>query len=204
MDLAGRKRPPSRLESDLDRSGKPGPCGARIMDRFDIRESAPRDLDAIERLYPDAFPDEELRPLVRALLRDVPEVVSLVATDDDALVGHVVFTPCSLADGTSPVALLGPLAVATACQKRGIGTALVRAGLDRLRSAGFGQVFVLGDPAYYSRLGFGTERSVAPPFPLPDEWDDAWQSIALRRAPTNLSGKLDVPGAWNEPALWAP
>lgn len=174
------------------------------MDRFDIRESGPRDLDGIERLYPDAFPDEELRPLVGALLQDVPEVVTLVATDDGALVGHVVFTPGRVADGTFPVALLGPLAVATAYQKRGIGTALVRAGLDRLRSVGFDQVFVLGDPAYYSRLGFVTERSVAPPFSLPDEWGDAWQSIALRHAPSNLSGKLVVPGAWNEPALWAP
>lgn len=127
-------------------------------------------------------------------------MLSLVAVAGSALVGHVAFTLCSVTDGSDAVALLGPLAVATASQKRGIGSALVRAGLDRLRSAGFDQVFVLGDPAYYGRFGFEAERSVAPPFPLPEGWRDAWQSIPLRRR--RLRGTLSVPQAWNEASLW--
>ena len=174
------------------------------MDNFDIREGVLSDVAKIERLYPDAFPDEELRPLVRALLQDTSHVLSLVAIAGSALIGHVVFTPCSVTGGSNAVALLGPLAVATAWQKHGIGSALVRAGLERLRSADADQVFVLGDPAYYGRFGFEAARSVAPPFPLPDEWREAWQSITLRRNAPNLRGTLDVPPAWNEPALWAP
>lgn len=174
------------------------------MDRFDIREGVSSDFRQIELLYGDAFPNEELRPLVRALLQDTPNVLSIVAIIGSALVGHVIFTPCSVTAGSDAVALLGPLAVSTARQKRGIGGALVRAGLDRLRSADFEQVFVLGDPAYYGRFGFEGERSVVPPFPLPEEWRGAWQSITLRSTGPRLGGTLSVPQAWNEPSLWAP
>lgn len=174
------------------------------MDSFHIREGGLNDFATIERLYPDAFPHEELRPLVRRLLQETPDVLSLVAIAESALIGHVVFTSCSVTDGSGAVALLGPLAVATAWQKQGVGGALVRAGLDRLRSADFEQVYVLGDPAYYGRLGFEAERSVAPPFPIPGEWREAWQSITLRNAAPRLRGTLSVPPAWNEPALWAP
>ena len=174
------------------------------MDRFEIREGLSSDFAKIERLYPDAFPDEELRPLVKALLQDTPDVLSLVAAAGSDLLGHVVFTLCSAAGGSGSVALLGPLAVATAHQKRGIGSALVRAGLDRLRATEVGQVFVLGDPAYYGRFGFEAEPSLAPPFPLPEEWREAWQSIALRSSAPRLQGTLSVPPAWNEPTLWGP
>jgi putative acetyltransferase len=175
------------------------------MDRFEIRESELSDFAEIERLYPDAFPNEELRPLVKALLQDTPSVLSLVAiAGRSALIGHIVFTPCSVAGGSDGVALLGPLAVAPAWQKRGVGSALVRAGLDWLRSADFYKIFVLGDPAYYGRFGFDAERSVVPPFPLPEEWRVAWQSISLRSTASRLQGTLSVPPAWNEPTLWAP
>jgi putative acetyltransferase len=174
------------------------------MDSFDIREGVLSDFAKIEGLYPVAFPNEDLRPVVRALLQDTPDVLSLVAIAESALIGHVAFTPCSVTGGHDAVVLLGPLAVATAWQKRDIGSALVRAGLDWLRSAEFDQVFVLSDPAYYARLGFEAERSVAPPFPLPEEWREAWQSIALRSTAPRLRGTLSVPRAWNEPNLWAP
>lgn len=175
-----------------------------IMGSFDIRKGVLSDFAKIERLYPDAFPNEELRPLVRALLRNIPDVLSLVAIAESTLIGHVIFTPCGVAGGSNAVALLGPLAVATAWQKHGVGNALVRAGLDRLRAADFDQVFVLGDPAYYERFGFEAELSVAPPFPLPDEWRETWQSITLRSTESRLRGTLSVPQAWNDPNLWAP
>lgn len=170
----------------------------------DIRDVALDDLAAIEGIYCDAFPDEDLRPLVRALLQDTPDVLSLVASADSVLVGHIVFTPCRLDGAGGGVALLGPLAVKPAFQRRGIGSALICAGLDRLRAGDFDQVFVLGDPAYYARFGFEAETLVATPFPLPDEWREAWQSLMLRRSAPRRGETLEVPPAWNEPALWAP
>lgn len=175
-----------------------------MIDRLDIRESVPSDLTSIETLYPDAFPDEDLLPLVGELLREAPVVLSLVGIVGTSLAGHVIFTTCGTTEGPDQVALLGPLAVAPAWQRQGVGTALVRAGLQRLEQAGVTQVYVLGDPAYYGRLGFVPEAGVAPPYPLPADWRGAWQSMSLGRAAPPRRGKLSVPRPWREPRLWAP
>ncbi len=169
----------------------------------DVRESAPDDLPAIEALYADAFPDEDLLVLVRSLLRETPGVLSCVATIEGSVVGHVAFTGCSIAEGRARFALLAPLAVASTWQKRGIGSALVKEGLRRLESSGVDRVFVLGDPAYYRRFGFLPETAVEPPYPLPREWREAWQAITLRNEPLQR-GRLRVPPAWRRPALWGP
>ncbi len=168
----------------------------------EIRESAPGDLNALKAIYRDAFPDEELFPLVTALLADDNGVLSLVATVGQAVVGHVVFTPCRVAGHLQRVALLGPLAVAPDQQRKGVGTALISDGLQRLKDAGTSRVFVLGDPDYYGRHGFAPETQVAAPYPLPEEWRGGWQSLAL--AGTPLEGSLEVPAPWRRPGLWAP
>ncbi len=173
-----------------------------MSERIEIRESLPGDLAAIEVLYPDAFPDEDLSPLVRALLQEPPIILSLVGIIDASLVGHIMFTTCGVAEYTDPVSLLGPLAVARAWQRQGIGSAIVGAGLQRLESAGMAQVYVLGDPAYYGRLGFAPEEGVVPPYPLPAAWHGAWQSTWLHRAKPPLRGKLSVPQPWRQPHLW--
>ena len=167
-----------------------------------FRESVPGDIDAIVELYPEAFPDEDLVPLVRDLLRDGPNVVSLVATVDSRLVGHVIFTRCGVNDASA--ALLGPLAVSPARQKQGIGSAIVREGLRRMEEAGIDVVCVLGDPNYYGRFGFVPEPSIAPPYPLPPEWETAWQSLRTGASTTPITGKLLLPRQWMTPSLWAP
>lgn len=175
-----------------------------MIEEIEIRESLPSDAASIEKLYPDAFPDEDLLPLVRELLGEEPVILSLVGIVDRALVGHVIFTTCSIAGRADKVSLLGPLAVASSWQRRGIGSALVREGLQRLENAGAIQVYVLGDPAYYERVGFKPEIGVTPPYPLPEEWRGAWQSVSLHNAGQALHGKLSVPQPWLQPALWAP
>ena len=170
----------------------------------DIRESTPGDLSALRALYPAAFPDEDLVPLVEALLAEPAGVLSLVAIEDGVVAGHVVFADCSVTGGAARVALLGPLAVAPARQRQGIGRALVEAGLARLGSGGAAAVFVLGDPGYYGRFGFRTESDVKTPCPIPLEWAGAWQSIRLRDGAEPLTGTLAVPAPWQDPALWAP
>jgi len=177
---------------------------SETIEMIEIRESLPSDLASIEKLYPDAFPDEDLLPLVRQLLQEAPIILSLVGIIDTSLVGHVIFTTCGVTPGTDRVALLGPLAVARAWQRQGIGSAIVRAGLQRLKSSGVTQVYVLGDPAYYGRLGFVPEAGVAPPYPLPAEWRGAWQTISLHSAEPPLRGKLCLPRPWLQPSLWAP
>lgn len=175
-----------------------------MVEEIEIRESLPRDGTSIEMLYPDAFPDEDLLPLVRQLLREKPIVLSLVGIVNRALVGHVMFSTCSITGRPDKVSLLGPLAVAPAWQRRGIGSALVREGLQRLENAGVNHVYVLGDPGYYERAGFAPEAGVTPPYPLPAEWRGAWQSVSLNNAAQPPHGKLSVPQPWSQQALWAP
>lgn len=174
------------------------------MQNIDIRESGPEDEASIMALYPRAFPNEELRPVVRALLEDGAATISLVAVAADALAGHVIFTSCSIDDGECNAALLAPLAVDPSVQRQGVGGALVRHGLKMLEERSVADVFVLGDPAYYGRFGFAPETAVAPPYPMPAEWLDAWQSIRPDNASATQRGKLAVPPPWRDPALWGP
>ena len=178
--------------------------GLKLMtDSLEIRESLPDDRALIEALYPDAFPDEDLLPLVRDLLREASITLSLVGMMNASLVGHIVFTRCGVAESSERVALLGPLAVPPSRQRQGIGSALVRTGLERQACAGVRQVFVLGDPVYYGRFGFMPEFDVAPPYSLPTEWRGAWRSINLAEAEPTCRGELAVPNPWQQPALWA-
>ena len=175
-----------------------------MTDSVDIREARPTDAPAIEALYPRTFPDEDLLPLVRDLENERTGVISLVALSGNALVAHVAFTTCGIDRSADSVALLAPLAVAPDRQRQGVGSALVRDGLRRLKDAGMTHVFTLGDPAYYSRFGFKPDNDVAPPYPLPEEWRSAWQSLNLSDDRPPQRGTLSVPPAWRRKELWAP
>ena len=170
-----------------------------------IRQTAKVELPQILAVYPLAFPDEELRPLVSALLEGEAKVLSVGAFDGD-IVGHVLFTlfDGEGADDKRAGAMLAPLAVLPEYQGQGMGSALVKQGLLQLTSMGTRQVFVLGDPNYYGRFGFQAEQNVLPPYPLPEEWRGAWQSMVLSDAKPLTPGHCRLPDAWMEPALWQP
>lgn len=174
-----------------------------MTDHVAIRPGTPEDSGGIEAIYPLAFPDEELLPLVRDLLAAPDVITSLVAEIDGDVVGHVIFSRCGIDGTTSGASLLGPLAVTPSRHGRGVGSTLVRAGLKLLENANVQSVFVLGDPAYYGRFGFEAERGVEAPYPMPSEWASAWQSIRLFDSVAPLEGKLTVPEQWRDPALWS-
>lgn len=170
----------------------------------EIRDGTPADQAAILALYPRAFPGEDLRALVTALLDEDEGIVSFVAETGDNILGHVIFTACSLEGSRHRVALLGPLCVDPGRQRKGIGGALIGAGLARMQSAGAAQICVLGDPAYYGKFGFTPETRIDPPYPLPKEWRGAWQSRSLTDDVNLPMDRMTVPGPWRDPALWAP
>jgi putative acetyltransferase len=174
------------------------------LSKLGIRESIAADAAAIELLYQLAFPDEDLVPLVRSLLREPAIATSLVAVVDSRIVGHAIFTSCTVHGSDLKVVLLGPLAVAPTEQRKGIGTELVECGLESAGESGADLVCVLGDPAYYGRLGFTAEAFIEPPYPLPPEWAGAWQSQYLTGESQSFAGKLAVPRQWRDPALWGP
>lgn len=162
------------------------------------------DAPNLETLYGAAFPDEDLLPLVKRLLREGPGILSLAAGVADQLAGHIIFTLCSVGHGNDCVALLGPLAVMPSRQRQGVGRALIRAGFDQLAQGNVRRVLVLGDPAYYGRFGLLPEDSILPPYELPAAWKAAWQSIPLEADTARIASKLRPPAAWLKPALWAP
>jgi putative acetyltransferase len=175
-----------------------------MIDGYEIRASTSDDLHAIEALYLAAFPEEDLLPLVRDLLKCQHEVLSLIGTVGASLIAHVIFTKCAVEGLRSDVALLGPLAVAPDWQRKGAGSRIVRHGLQQLQHDGVNQVFVLGNPAYYSRFGFSMESCVVAPYPLPAEWGAAWQSITLDGVVASASGTLSLPKPWLRKKLWSP
>ena len=86
--------------------------------------------------------------------------LSLVVVEEGTLVGHVAFSPVMIAGRASNWSGLGPLAVRPDRQAGGLGTALVRAGLETLRQQGAGGCVVLGDPGYYARFGFMVDTAL--------------------------------------------
>lgn len=127
-----------------------------------IRDETPSDAEAIARVTTAAFADHPFSRqteafIVRAL-RDAGALsLSLVAELDGRVVGHAAFSPVTIEDGTADWYGLGPISVDPPLQRRGIGGALLRAGLERLRGRGARGFALVGDPGYYRRFGFRNE-----------------------------------------------
>lgn len=173
-----------------------------MRDTLQIRNSVSADNKAVESLYPKAFPDEDLLPVVRDLLQDPAVTTSIVGVLDDQVVAHIIFTACGVSGSPVNAALLAPLGVTPEWQRQGIGSELVRAGLQQMESAGTQIICVLGDPAYYGRFGFRPDMSIEPPYALPDEYEDAWQILRLGADMASYSGQLLVPRQWRQKSLW--
>jgi len=169
-----------------------------------IRPTTPADVPALEALYAAAFPDEDLVPLVRALMAEPDGVISLVAEESGAVAGHLAFTMCDVEGQDVRAALLGPLCAAPDRQGRGIGSTLVKAGFERLRAGGVTTVLVLGDPAYYGRFGFAAGHAIDAPYDLPPDYVAGWQALSIDAGKTLPQGRLTVPPVWQLEALWLP
>ena len=114
-------------------------------------------------------------------VRPFEGVVSLVAAERGRVIGHILFTTVRIDDAGSAVraAGLGPMAVAPDGQRQGVGSRLVRAGLDACRAHGYDLVVVVGHPDYYPRFGFvpaGT-KGLRCEYPVPPE---AFMVLELR------------------------
>lgn len=120
-----------------------------------IRIEEKNDCAAVHTLNSSAFETSAEANLVDALRKEAAPIISLVAEEDSKIVGHIMFSPVSLS-GNSEVNIMGlaPMAIDAKYQRKGIGSALVRAGLEQCKEIDFNTVVVLGHPEYYPRFGF--------------------------------------------------
>ncbi len=126
------------------------------MNEILIRPERPDDVAAVHTVNAAAFGQPEEADLVDALRLAGAATLSLVAERDGEIVGHILFSPVTIESdrGSFEAIGLAPMAVAPSCQRQGIGSRLIRAGLRECRRAGHEIVVVLGHPEYYPRFGF--------------------------------------------------
>jgi putative acetyltransferase len=150
-----------------------------------VRSEEARDQPAVHDINCAAFGRAEEARLVDLLRERAEPLVSLVIEEGGAVIGHIMFTPVALAGCSELIMGLAPMAVAPARQRAGIGSALVRAGLEACRDLGAAGVVVLGHPEYYPRFGFAPAQRLG----LACEYDvPAGVFMALELRPGALRG----------------
>lgn len=146
-----------------------------------IRPEAPEDVQTIRYVNEQAFGQENEAELVEKLRNRGVLTVSLVAIQDNRVVGHIAFSPVRVESERSSfeAIALAPMAVLPAYQGKGIGSQLVLAGLKKCQILGHEIVVVLGHPDYYPRFGFvpAKPKGINCEFNVPDE---AWMIFELK------------------------
>ena len=138
-----------------------------------IREETPTDFEGVWELSAAAFETEVEANLVNLLRESDIFYISLVAEQNEKMIGHILFTPVALEGDNSGIKLAGlaPMAVIPNLQKQGIGSRLVAEGIERCKSVGFDTIVVLGHPEYYPRFGFvpSVNYNIMSEYDVPDE-----------------------------------
>jgi putative acetyltransferase len=137
---------------------------------IEIREERPDDVPAVRDLNRRAFGQDQESNIVDALRANAAALLSLVATLNGQVVGHIMYSPRSI-DGKFEGAALGPMAVLPECQRRGIGSKLIEAGNRKLKDDGCPFIIVVGHADYYPRFGFrpASEHGIKCEWDVPDD-----------------------------------
>jgi putative acetyltransferase len=153
-----------------------------------IRPEISEDAESIRSVNQQAFGQDSEAKMIEKLRKRGVLTISLVAILDGKVVGHIAFSPVVIeSEGSSFEAIaLAPMAVLPAYQNKGIGSQLVRAGLEECRHLGHEIVVLVGHPNYYPRFGFvpAKTRGLECQFEVPDE---AWMVLELREG--SLTGR---------------
>lgn len=121
-----------------------------------IRSEKPEDVPSVHTVNEQAFEQPSEADLVDKLRQSCPEALSFVADDEGNVVGHILFTPAVIESSDKSIQGMGlaPMAVSPERQREGIGSRLVKHGLEVLRDRSCPFVIVLGHPNYYPRFRF--------------------------------------------------
>lgn len=134
------------------------------------------DAEEIRRLFTKVFSDSEgqeegvlIGRLAFDLMNntDAQDVQGFIATENNQIIGGIFFSRLTF-ESIDNAFILGPVAIHTSHQRKGIGQNLIKFGIDNLKEKGVGLLFTYGDPDYYSKVGFSriTEKTARAPFKL--------------------------------------
>jgi len=159
-----------------------------------IRAETKDDYSLVQTLNEIAFGQPDEAELVSKLRQNpdyLPEL-SLVAEENNKIIGHILFTPAEIVNGEQhhKSLALAPMSVLPEQQNKGIGSTLVKAGFEKAKQLGFNSVIVLGHPDYYPRFGFlpAKQFGIHPPV---EEWQAAFFAKELKdTALKNVSGEV--------------
>jgi putative acetyltransferase len=141
----------------------------------------------VRTVHERAFGQPQEAKLVDDLRGSARPLVALVAESASGIIGQILFSPVTLEPSVDTLCGMGlaPLAVLPEFQRRGVGSQLVRAGLEACRRVGVDFVVVVGHAEYYPRFGFAPAmaRGLTCEYPVPE---DVFQVLELR--PSSLAG----------------
>jgi putative acetyltransferase len=146
-----------------------------------IRKEVPRDQAAVYHINELAFENGSEAALVDKLRISCDDYLAFVAVDQDAVVGHILFTPATLDNSVFVGMGLAPMAVLPSHQRKGIGSLLIQHGVKHLSESGCPFIIVLGHPEYYPRFGF----ELASNYKLSSQWegvpDEAFMALVFNK-----------------------
>ncbi len=160
-----------------------------------IREANPRDHAIIRAITEAAFEGSigDEAGIVERVRAEGRVLVELVADDDAQVLGHVLFSRMRTEAGRS-IAGLGPVSVAPARQRSGIGSDLCNAGVEACRRAGMEAIVVLGHPTYYPRFGFSADAAAR--IVSPYSGNPAFMALTLKEGALEQPLRVDYPRAF--------
>ena len=138
-----------------------------------IRKEKDSDKEKIWQVNAAAFESEAEANLVNVLRDSGISFISLVAEENENIIGHILFTPVELIDVDYGLKLMGlaPMAVLPDLQKKGIGSQLVKTGIEICVAQGYDAIVVLGHSEYYPKFGFvpSVKYGIKSEYDAPDE-----------------------------------
>ena len=166
-----------------------------------IRKEEEKDHKQIYEVNKLAFQQENESKLIEKIRKSenfIPEL-SIVAEIDNRIVGHILFSKIKIIGDSDYESLaLAPMAVIPEFQKRGIGSELIKKGIDKAKELGFDSIIVLGHKEYYPKFGFqrASKWNIKCPFEVPD---DVFMAIELtEKAFEGKAGTVEYPDEFNE------
>ena len=158
--------------------------------------ASPEERTAIRRINEAAYGGREEADLVDNLRASGDVLLSLVAEYESQTAGHILFSRMWIEQSGNrvPAVALAPMAVLPEYKRRGIGSALIRRGLELLRAQDARIVIVVGHPNYYPRFGFSSGKAQPLESPFPPE---AFMALELQpNALEGVRGRVVYPAAF--------